>query len=440
MKMKTLVSYLLSLLLWWMSSAQEADDLKRLFDDKIWSYNPYIRPVLNQTDQMNVTLQLHLVAITNFDEVSENLSFTAWLDLVWHDPFLVWDPIQYGGSVSIHPPAHQVWRPNIAVANTMSTFNPVTDSTNLVHVLSNGTVTWKPGANFDVYCEVDTSSFPFDVQECLVELLLWDYHLEAVDLLPMASSVGVSSFRANGKWALVSTDVSKEIRQPDTSSKPAVVMTLKLKRRPEFVLINIILPTALLSILNSCVFLIPADSGEKICFAVTILLAYGVLMSYITNMLPKTSKTTSSLSIIMVASLVVSSVFVGLAIVITRLYKKTETEVPVNVAHVTRLIERILCRRKKNECQSSDSVSRSEPQDSHDSIDKVVQTSSISLSSHVGNDGRCCHGEDVMTWKRVSKCLDMALFVVCFPALLVAAVAVMGNDCITLGSMGNPAV
>lgn len=246
MKMKTLLSYLLSLLLWWLPSAQEADDLKRLFDDKIWSYNPYIRPVLNQTDQMNVTLQLHLVAITNFDEVSENLSFTAWLDLVWHDPFLAWDPIQYGGSVSIHPPAHQVWRPNVAVANTMSTFNPVTDSTNLVHVLSNGTVTWKPGANFDVYCEVDTSSFPFDVQECLVELLLWDYHLEAVDLLPMASTVGVSSFRANGKWALVSTDVSKEIRQPDTSSKPAVVMTLKLKRRPEFVLINIILPTGML--------------------------------------------------------------------------------------------------------------------------------------------------------------------------------------------------
>ncbi|XP_067664318.1 acetylcholine receptor subunit alpha-type acr-16-like [Haliotis asinina] len=315
MAAKTFVLYLLSLRLWWMSSAQDADDIKRLFDDKIWSHNPYIRPVLNQTDQMNVTIQLNIVAITNFDEVSENLSFTAWLDILWHDPFLTWDPMQYGGTSSINPPANQIWRPNVAVANTMSTFNPVTDSTDLVHVFSNGTVRWKPGANFDVYCEIDTSAFPFDTQECRVELLLWDYLLAAVNLLPKASTVGVSSFRANGKWKLVSTDVSSEIRYPDKSSKPGVVMKLTLKRRPKFVLSNIILPTALLAILNSCVFLIPADSGEKIGFAVTILLAYGVLMSYITNMLPKTSKTTSSLSLILIASLVVSSAFVGFDVI-----------------------------------------------------------------------------------------------------------------------------
>ena len=60
-----------------------------------------------------------------------------------------------------------------------------------------------------------------------------------------------------------------------------------MKRRPGFFIVNIVMPVVLLSALNIMVFLIPVDSGEKISYGITVLLALSVFLSIVADMLPR---------------------------------------------------------------------------------------------------------------------------------------------------------
>ncbi|XP_046585515.1 neuronal acetylcholine receptor subunit beta-3-like [Haliotis rubra] len=46
----------------------------------------------------------------------------------------------------------------------------------------------------------------------------------------------------------------------------------------------------LLSILNSFVFLLPADSGEKISFLVSIFVTYAVFLNFVSDLIPKSDR------------------------------------------------------------------------------------------------------------------------------------------------------
>ena len=74
---------------------------------------------------------------------------------------------------------------------------------------------------------------------------------------------------------------------------PLYIVTLTLERRAQYYTLTICVPIRILSILNCLVYLLPADSGEKKSFCLTVLLAYMVYINFLGDNLPRTSKTTS---------------------------------------------------------------------------------------------------------------------------------------------------
>ncbi|GFS26215.1 neuronal acetylcholine receptor subunit alpha-3, partial [Elysia marginata] len=67
-------------------------------------------------------------------------------------------------------------------------------------------------------------------------------------------------------------------------------ISFDLKRKPTFLVISTLLPIVFLSLLNLMVFVIPVDSGEKISYGITVLLALSVFMSIMSSMLPSSSE------------------------------------------------------------------------------------------------------------------------------------------------------
>jgi hypothetical protein len=63
---------------------------------------------------------------------------------------------------------------------------------------------------------------------------------------------------------------------------------------------NLILPVVLLGVISLLVFIIPADAGEKMSFAVTVFLAFAVFLSIISMQLPVNSEKTSILGLYLV--------------------------------------------------------------------------------------------------------------------------------------------
>ena len=64
---------------------------------------------------------------------------------------------------------------------------------------------------------------------------------------------------------------------------------LCIERKPQYYLLNIIVPTMVLALLLVLTFLAPVDSGEKLSVGISILLAFSVFMLLLSEITPQSS-------------------------------------------------------------------------------------------------------------------------------------------------------
>lgn len=70
---------------------------------------------------------------------------------------------------------------------------------------------------------------------------------------------------------------------------PAVQFTIYMTRKYSYYLMNMLLPVIVLAVMAPFVFVLPVESGEKIGFALTILLSLSVVMTIVSDNIPPTS-------------------------------------------------------------------------------------------------------------------------------------------------------
>ena len=65
-----------------------------------------------------------------------------------------------------------------------------------------------------------------------------------------------------------------------------LLFPIKLHRRPLYYVVNLVVPTIILALLSAGVFIIPADSGEKLSYIITILLAFFIFLLLLSDNIP----------------------------------------------------------------------------------------------------------------------------------------------------------
>ncbi|ESO97851.1 hypothetical protein LOTGIDRAFT_103662 [Lottia gigantea] len=358
--------------------------------------NPEIRPVLNFSDTLIVSISFHLLAITSFEELSESLYSTAWLSVKWTDQNLKWLPSDYGGLVKTTVPPHKIWNPSIAVLNSIDELKPIDSQFLHPTVCSNGTVRWTPGSAFRTSCKMNVESFPFDVQSCELEFFVWGHEIESVDLEPYIDHVDLDTFKENGEWELIGSSLERKFLNTEGKPHPTIVVTLRLKRRATVLIQSIIIPLVILANINVLVFLVPAETGEKISFSVTILLAFGVFLGFINDRMPQTSETTSSLSVYMSCLLAFSAVFVFMSILIAKIHNKTQ-KISGSWLFLYMRVLRPCCGRRK---------------------DNITVTSE-------GKDEEGPKNSPNVTWRSIARSIDSLLFWVFFPPVFLTSFALL---------------
>ena len=113
---------------------------------------------------------------------------------------------------------------------------------------------------------------------------------DEVHLLPLGGFKGISleTYQKNEQWEIVSTGTESGQRMCASNVK----FYLRVRRKPLFFLMNIVLPIVILSGMTLNVFWLPSDSGEKVGLAVTIVLSFSVFQLVVSSILPRTSETT----------------------------------------------------------------------------------------------------------------------------------------------------
>uniref|UniRef100_A0A8C9RIN3 Neuronal acetylcholine receptor subunit alpha-7 n=2 Tax=Scleropages formosus TaxID=113540 RepID=A0A8C9RIN3_SCLFO len=276
------------------------------------SYNRLERPVLNDSLPIVVDLGLTLLQIIDVDEKNQVLITNAWLEMNWQDVYLTWNPDDYPGVQNLRFPSSQVWVPDILLYNSADERFDATFHTNVL-VNASGACQYIPPGILKSTCYIDVRWFPFDVQKCDLKFGSWTHNGWLLDLHMV--EVDISSYIPNGEWDLVGVPGKRNELYYDCCKEPYpdVTFTVTIRRRTLYYGLNLLIPCVLISGLALLVFLLPADSGEKISLGITVLLSLTVFMLLVAEIMPATSD-----SVPLIAQYFASTMMiVGLSVVVT---------------------------------------------------------------------------------------------------------------------------
>ncbi|XP_052225080.1 acetylcholine receptor subunit beta-type acr-3-like [Dreissena polymorpha] len=314
---------------------------------------------------------VRLNGIIEFDEVSGALKTAGYLVLSWTDEYLQWDSTAFNGTESMFLVLQstcdvdiQYFPVNLQTCSLVLTArsyynedvtlyqkseniyldayapNSMWDiqstAASIKHAyggsVSSGSTTshpkhdgapyrlWILGSVLQSTCDVDIQYFPFDVQTCSLVLSAWSYYKSDVTLHQNSENIHLNEYTPNS--------ISTAARAVNTEESE-VVFEIKLKRKPGFYIINIIVAVILLSILNTFVFVLPITSGERASFSVTVFLSLAVFLTIVAASLPTNSDSVSLLSVFLILRTASSTLIVALCLLEARLATRSTTDRPI---------------------------------------------------------------------------------------------------------------
>lgn len=168
----------------------------------------------------------------------------------------------------------------------------------LISVHRDGLIVWEPGIVVETSCAVNIGKYPFDSQICDIRFLTWMHTNRTLRVDPGHDKIHLEPTLPNGEWDITNTKAER-YAYPSTyrngTEHTGVTFQVHLRRKRTFYILNTIIPVVMLSLLNVLVFILPADCGERMALAVTVLLSFTVYLGIISDVMPKTSESLSLL-------------------------------------------------------------------------------------------------------------------------------------------------
>ncbi|KAK7115850.1 hypothetical protein V1264_001652 [Littorina saxatilis] len=263
--------------------------------------------------------------LLDIDNTKQVISISSSLTLSWTDTSLTWDSSPTGSYANLHAVevnSDDVWTPRVLIMNGASNDRMV-DMGPRATLLSNGTVSLAASPLIQFTCSMDLEVYPFDVQDCKVLLV----PISPVPILFRPDRNPVESRESflgtfNGEGTIESVEaLHKETSLPGMPLE----YRLRLKRKMVFYVTSFIVPIVLTSYMNTLVFVIPAESGERVSCLVSIFVSNAVFVSFCTDQMPQGLDSVPLVTYLQLGTMVQSAVYILLvSYVLCRFYRQDD--------------------------------------------------------------------------------------------------------------------
>lgn len=371
------------------SSGGTLEHYNNLYNTTLNGYNKDCRPVKVQSTVTYAFLSFYLKSIADLDEVSSKLVTVGLFTIIWEDENIKWNPGEYGNTTLLYIDESLVWKPSMALLNTMSTNVGLLGlKQSKVRYFSHGSALCNIADRFQTTCEFDTTYFPFDKQTCEMQIMAWDYTTTVLMIFPLNTTVDLTYYSENGAWELLSTTTRSE----KLSYYSVTVFSLNLKRRPLYFVIYILIPLCTMLILNTLVFMLPPDSGERVGYSIDCLLALTVLITLVSEGLPQNSNPMPVIGYVLTVFLIISAIICVETIFILRLHHTEENkEIPPFLRKIYNILNCATCKKRSGSVRAYSS---------HTDLKKVEELDKQKKPDVLP-----------LTWKELSSCLDSFCFI-----------------------------
>ena len=280
-------------------------------------------PISNVSETMKVNVDVSLFAINGFDEVAGNIELVAALNMSWIDqmPLITSVSFNIQDRDSFLVPYEMIWTPKLVLTNAVGDSSEVGDAAYMCRFnMRTNEVIWRPRVIISGACTPDVTYYPFDRQTCSFSYTPWGFTAQELKLETSRNEWDRSSYQESGEWEIETTNT--EVFNDNNQSY--LKLTISIIRKPLYFAFNIVIPILVLCLLNGTVFLLPAESGERVGFSVTCFLSFVVLLNMIMDILPRSSNPISFLCYYLVVMMCTSGAMTLVTILLMRVYHKPE--------------------------------------------------------------------------------------------------------------------
>uniref|UniRef100_A0A8C0JPS4 5-hydroxytryptamine receptor 3E-like n=1 Tax=Canis lupus dingo TaxID=286419 RepID=A0A8C0JPS4_CANLU len=192
--------------------------------------------------------------VTNFSiPTLVNISFTmsAILDVVsvWDNPFIRWNPEECEGITKISVATKNLWLPDIFIVELF-----------------------------------DRQLYPWEMTwiSLSVENMLLGMEKEVWEIADTSRDI----VQTHGEWELLGINKATPKMSLGTSLYDQIMFYVAIRRRPRLYIINLLVPSGFLIAIDALSFYLPAESGNRAPFKITLLLGYKVFLLMMNDLLP----------------------------------------------------------------------------------------------------------------------------------------------------------
>ncbi|KAK2569377.1 Neuronal acetylcholine receptor subunit alpha-3 [Acropora cervicornis] len=255
-------------------------------------YNKRVRPVRRSEEVVNVTFGLVVREIVDLDDKNQLLITRAEIREYWHDPLMVWNPSEYDGItfISVHP--KDIWLPDIVLYNNAGTeFGSGMTRTKAV-INHDGLVSINAPTIIESSCKIHVTNYPFDQQNCKLKFGSWTHEVNRLALTLERPSADLHEYSPSVEWELIGVPGEFHSVKYACCDQPFddVTYNVRIKRRPLYYTMYLIIPCAMISILTLLVFLLPPDCNERMTVGMAILVTLSFFFIMVAENMPATSE------------------------------------------------------------------------------------------------------------------------------------------------------
>ncbi|VDH90078.1 Hypothetical predicted protein [Mytilus galloprovincialis] len=323
------------------SGYEDAQNLHALL---LKNYSRILTPRFNQSEPVDVVLDLFLNSVIDFHPVSGIMTFSAAFIIKWKDEIIAsrWQNSRYVDIKDTNIGMHHVWLPKIYIRNianiaSIYQFLSTLDSEiSYVNYDRYGGAIMTCLAVLQTTCKTDVTYYPLDVHTCDITVVNID-SFHGINILTTESDVGIVNDYTypNSEWTISSFVTNNWENESFSEVNFAVI----LSRKPIFFVTNLVFPIMIITVVNGLSFFVPIESGERLSFGTSLLLMLIVFLTTVLEVLPSTDNKLSYFNIFVFLELIYSCVIVlGIIITIFLYHRSTTKKVPNFLKRITLIV------------------------------------------------------------------------------------------------------
>lgn len=308
------------------------------------TYDRMARPNATTT----VKLGFNLLAINDVDLDSQSFQCTGWFTMLWTDDRLSWNPSIYDDTLYIHALETEVWKPEVLMSNSEDV-GLISDDHLVYRINHDGLVEWEPLISTKMYCNLDSTYFPFDSQECSIELTSWGLPDNELKFDLLWDTVQTAEYRESTTWDFISSNVSKSTIFEDVYGTverfSKVVFYIKVKRKSGNYAFNTLLPIICSSFLMLFTNLIPLKTGERVVSSFLVIVINSMLLTIFLQQIPDIATTTALLGIYLIGSFCIDFVRLFVTVAMAKMHHRSAEYSPVGriTTRFALIVGRLVC-------------------------------------------------------------------------------------------------